>query len=116
MPEIRSDHDQVVNVQIGKRLAAWRIATGLTIRELAERLGWPHTTLGNYESGRRALPIARLFEIAAVLNHAPAALLVDSPEAASIIDQIVHNPERCVQVAYVLETLDDPLPELPDRK
>src|SRR6478672_9165775 len=106
--------DAALNVQIGRRVAGWRQSAGLTIRELADRLGWPHTTLGNYESGRRGLSIARLYEIAAALGHAPATLLVDEPEAAAIVDQVARDPERAAQVAFVLETLDDALPGPPE--
>src|SRR5919201_4144111 len=98
MATMTSSRDHEINIQIGQRLAGWRTGAGLTIRELADRLGWPHTTLGNYESGRRTLPIARLIEIAATLGHAPAALLIDPPEAAAIVDQIAGNPEPCAQV------------------
>lgn len=114
MAETTPDRDHMINVQIGQRVAAWRTAAGLTIRELAVRLGWPHTTLGNYESGRRALPIARLYEIAAALGHAPATLLVDEPEAAAIVDLVARDSERCAQIGFILETLNEALPEPPD--
>lgn len=113
MADTTSSRDHAVNVQIGRRVAAWRQSAGLTIRELADRLGWPHTTLGNYESGRRALPIARLYEIAAALGHAPAALLIDEPQAATIVDQIARDPERCAQIEFILETLRDAPPDMP---
>ena len=114
MAAMTSDRDYEINREIGQRLARWRTSAGLTMRELASRLGWPHTTLGNYESGRRALSIARLYEIAAALDHAPAALLVESEEAAAIVDQVARDGERAAQVAFVLETLDDALPGPPE--
>ena len=114
MAAIPSSRDHEINIEIGQRLARWRTGAGLTIRELADRLGWPHTTLGNYESGRRALSIARLYEIAAALGHAPATLLVESEEAAAIVDQVARDGERAAQVAFVLETLDAALPEPPE--
>lgn len=98
---------------VGRRLAAARQAAGLSIRDLADRLGWPHTTLGNYESGRRALPVVRLIDIANALGRSPAALLLDLPEAAAVVDQIADDVERCLQVAYFLETLAQPLPDDP---
>jgi transcriptional regulator with XRE-family HTH domain len=84
---------------------------GLTVRDLAARLGWPHTTLSNYEVGRRSLPVSRLYEIAAALQRTPASLLIEPPEAAIIVDALADNLDRCLQVQMVLETLDDPLPE-----
>jgi hypothetical protein len=38
-------------------------------------------------------------------------LLIDPPEAASIVDALADNLDRCLQVQMVMETLDDPLPE-----
>jgi transcriptional regulator with XRE-family HTH domain len=113
MADITSSGDNAINAEIGRRVAAWRQSAGLTIRELADRLGWPHTTLGNYESGRRALPIARLYDIAAALGHAPAVLLIDDPETAAIVDQIARDPERRAQLEFILETLGDAPPEMP---
>jgi hypothetical protein len=52
-----------------------------------------------------------LYAIAAALQRTPAALLIEPPEAAAIIDTLEGNPERCLQVQMVLETLDEPLPE-----
>jgi transcriptional regulator with XRE-family HTH domain len=114
MAAMTSSRDHEIHIQLGQRVAAWRTSAGLTIRELADRLGWPHTTLGNYESGRRALPIARLYEIAAALDHAPATLLVEEPEAAAIVDQVVLDPERCAQIGFILETLNDAPLEPPE--
>jgi transcriptional regulator with XRE-family HTH domain len=105
-----SSGDATLNVQIGRRVAGWRQSAGLTIRELADRLGWPHTTLGNYESGRRALSIARLYDIAAALDHAPAVLLIDDPETAAVVDEMARNPERRAQIGFILETLGDASP------
>ncbi len=96
----------LVDQQVGQRLAAARRAAGLPLRELAARLGWPHTTLGNYEQGRRPIKVAHLVAIATALGSSPAALLVELPEAAAIINALDGDLERCIQVAYILETLD----------
>jgi transcriptional regulator with XRE-family HTH domain len=106
-----NDDTSTIDQQIGQRIAAARQAAGLTVRDLATRLGWPHTTLSNYEVGRRSLPVSRLYEIAAALQRTPASLLIEPPEAASIVDVLADNLDRCLQVQMVLETLDDPLPE-----
>ena len=102
------------DVMIGKRLGQARHAAGLTIRGLAERLGWPHTTLGNYESGRRSLPVTRLYEIADALGRTPAALLIDQPEAAGLVDEIAANPERALQIRFVLDSLGSDVPIAPE--
>jgi transcriptional regulator with XRE-family HTH domain len=94
------------DVRIGRRVASARQAAGLTVRQLAARLGWPYTTLANYEEGRRPLRVAQLSAIAAVLGQSPAAFLVDLPEAATIINRIDGDLDRCLQVAFMLDSLD----------
>jgi transcriptional regulator with XRE-family HTH domain len=79
---------------------------GPTVRDLVARLGWLHTTLSNYEVGRRSLPVSCLYEIAAALQRTPASLLIEPPEAASIVDVLADNLDLCLQVQMVLETLD----------
>jgi transcriptional regulator with XRE-family HTH domain len=97
--------------EIGRLLAQARKAAGLTLRQLAARLGWPYTTLANYEEGRRPLRVAQLSAIAAALGQSPAAFLVALPEAAAVINRIDGDLERCLQVAFILESLDSALPE-----
>ena len=102
------------DVRIGQRLQQARQAAGLTMRKLAERLNWPHTTLGNYESGRRSLPVTRLYEIAEALGRTPAGLLVDLPEAAELVDEIATNPERALQIRFILDSLEADVPATPE--
>lgn len=96
------------DIQFGRRLARARQDAGLTLQELAERLGWHISTLHNYESGRRPLRIAQLAQLAAALNRSPAALLATSDEAISIIEQIDTSAERRAQVALFLAHIEDP--------
>jgi transcriptional regulator with XRE-family HTH domain len=100
---------------VGQRLAAARKAAGLTVRQLTDRLGWPdHSRLTSYETGRRALSVVTLMEIAQALDKAPAALLVESAEEAEIITQVVGNRERAQQLSYLIQLLDEPEPAPPD--
>jgi transcriptional regulator with XRE-family HTH domain len=93
---------------VGQRLAVARKAAGLTVRQLADHLGWPdHSRLTSYETGRRALSVVTLMEIAQALGQAPAALLVESPEEAEIITQVVGNRERAQQLAYLIQLLGE---------
>ena len=96
------------NVSFGRRLAHAREAAGLTLQQLADRVGWPVTTLHNYESGRRPLKVAQLVQLAEVLNRSPAALLAASESAISIIEQIDTDTERQEQVALFLSHLGRP--------
>jgi transcriptional regulator with XRE-family HTH domain len=95
------------DVQFGQRLARARQAAGLTLQELAERVGWHISTLHNYESGRRPLKIAQLVQLAAALNRSPAAFLAASDDAIPIIEQIDASAERREQVALFLSHLKD---------
>jgi transcriptional regulator with XRE-family HTH domain len=106
-----SDRDRWV----GQRLAAARKAAGLTVRQLADRLGWPdHSRLTSYETGRRTTSVVTLIEIARALGQAPAALLVESTEEATIITQVAGNRERAQQLAYLIQLLGEPEPVPPD--
>ena len=100
------DNTVNIDIQIGRRLASARKAAGFTVRQLAARLGWPYTTLANYEEGRRPLRIAQLIAIATALGRSPAAFLVDLPEAAAVIERIDGDLDRCLQVAFILNSLD----------
>ncbi len=94
-----------IDVRVGQRLARARKAAGLTLQELADQLGWPYSTLANYETGRRPIKLTHLEAISGVLHRSPAAFLVDSDEAAAIVEQVVGNQERCLQVLFFLDAL-----------
>ena len=103
----------LIDITVGQRIAEARQSVGLTVRDLAHQLGWPHTTLANYKKGRRPLTLARLETIAPALHRVPASFLVGLYEAAAIVEAIADNVERCIQIHLVLNTLDEPLPESP---
>ena len=67
--------------EIPNRLREWRKARGLTLDQLAERLGTTNQTLSRYERGERSLTIDLLLQIAPHLDCKPADLLPD-PESA----------------------------------
>src|SRR5687767_4065994 len=83
-----------VDVLVGSRIADARRFSGMSVRELATRLGWPHSTLNNYETGRRPIPLDRLFAVAGALHRPPAAFLVETPEEADVIAAIAGDIER----------------------
>lgn len=111
LPPGRSEDD--VARTVGRRIAQARIAAGMTLRALAVRLGVDHSTLAGYEAGRRPLRVTQLVAIARTLGLAPAALLIDPPEAAALVNQLDGNLERTLQISYILETLDMAGPEPP---
>lgn len=98
-------------VALGRRISEARTRAGLTLRALATRLGVDHSTLANYESGRRPLRVTQLIAIARALGCAPAALLIDPPEAAAVVNRLEGSLERALQVSYILDTLEQTGPE-----
>lgn len=95
-----------IDTQVGARLRAARSDAQLTIRQLAARLGWPYTTLANCEVGRRPLRVAQLVAVAKALGRSPATFLVDLLEAAAVIERIDGDLDRCLLVAFILDSLD----------
>lgn len=96
---------------VGSRIAESRRTAGLSVRELAATLGWPPSTLNNYETGRRPIPLDRLAAVAEALGRPPAAFLVATAEEAEVVAAIAGNLELCLQVKLVLAALAEPLPD-----
>lgn len=94
------------DVAIGRHITEERLLCGLTQQDLADRLGWPVSTLGNYESGRRALRVSQLAAIARALGRPPAALLAADPAEAAVIERVSRSRERAKQVLLFLDSLD----------
>ena len=103
--------EAAVAVTLGRRIGEARARAGLTLRALATQLGVDHSTLANYEAGRRQLRVTQLVAIARALGCAPASLLVDPPEAAELVNRLDGNLERALQISYILDTLELPQPE-----
>lgn len=97
--------DVSLNQIVAQRIAQTRRSARLTLEDVANQLGWPLSTLHNYESGRRPLKLDQLEAIAAVLHVPPAALLASSDAVATIIMAVEPNDERCAQVQMFLATL-----------
>lgn len=106
-----SVNEAEVAAAVGHRIAKARVAAGMTLRALAAHLGVDHSTLAGYEAGRRPLRVTQLIVIARALGISPAALLIDPPEAAAVVNRLDGNLERALQVSYILDTLELPGPE-----
>ncbi len=59
----------------GERLQAMREAHRLTLRDLSERSGIPHTVISNFETGRRLPSLEHLALLAVALEVDPVKLL-----------------------------------------
>ncbi len=93
--------------QIGRRLRHVREQAGLTLRDLAQRLDFPHhTILLKYERGETVPSAARLVSLARALNCSPAALLARDDRAMPIMTAVDQADEGALaQLAFVYETL-----------
>lgn len=67
---------------VARRVRAARLARGLTLRELARRLGVSPATVSQLETGKTGMSIGRLSQIATVLDTPVVDLLVEPPPDA----------------------------------
>ncbi|WP_158295642.1 helix-turn-helix domain-containing protein [Crenalkalicoccus roseus] len=59
-----------------EHLKAWREASGLTLKEVANRVGTTHATVSRWENGVQAIPPQKFKQLAVVYGATPAELLV----------------------------------------
>ena len=57
-----------INKAIGNRICGSRIHMGLSLEQLAERIGITYQQIHKYEKGTNNIPLGRLIEIAKVLE------------------------------------------------
>ncbi len=105
--------EQVEARQIGRRLRHIREQAGLTLRDLAQRLDFPHhTILLKYERGETIPSAARLVSLAQALNCSPAALLARDDRAMPMMTAVDQaDADALAQLAFVFETLAVPYDE-----
>lgn len=98
---------------VGQRIATARQRASLSIRDLADRIGWPRDTLVNYELGRRAITIERLDQIAEALGISAAALLVENEQLAALLNRLAFDSALFAHVQFFVDTLEDDIPQDP---
>ncbi|EEB55167.1 putative transcriptional regulator, partial [Wolbachia endosymbiont of Culex quinquefasciatus JHB] len=54
--------------QIGKKIKEWRLVRGYTQKDLAEKMSTTRDEISNYEQGRVAIPLEKLYAIAETLS------------------------------------------------
>jgi transcriptional regulator with XRE-family HTH domain len=111
---ILSDVSEKFSEQRGKRLRALREASGLSQRELAQRLNVHHSNIGFWESGAvpprsEVLPaMADIFgvRVEELLGHAPKRKIVAAPSgrARLVFDRVSKLPKR--QQRKILEVVE----------
>ncbi|WP_264735763.1 WO male-killing family protein Wmk [Wolbachia endosymbiont (group A) of Rhinocyllus conicus] len=63
--------------QIGKKIKEWRIVREYTQKDLAEKMNTTRHEISNYEQGRTAVPLDKLYEMAEALSINITDLLID---------------------------------------
>ena len=61
-------YNDVINENLGNRLKELRLTHRLTQQEIAEKMGIPKSTYGNYERGERGVPLSQLNKLCAIYN------------------------------------------------
>jgi len=102
------EDDGAVRRHVGRRVGALRRERGMTLRQLADLLGWPQDTLVNYEYGRRPITVERLVALAQTLGCTPAALLVGDDDTAAVIETMSSNPGITPQIVNFIKELGEP--------
>src|SRR5882672_6928577 len=115
---MQDDNDRILDKHIGNKIKERRKILDLTQAELAKILGLSHQQVQRYESGENAPSMARLLEIANVLNVKPQyfyenAPLLRKPLTNTINETISRDPTRPLRLLLVE---DNPTDELLFRK
>lgn len=105
--------------QMPNRIREWRKAQGMTLDDLAERVGSTNQTLSRYETGKRNLTVDLMTQLAPALGCRPADLLLDGE---SVWDGQVHRlatafqrlgpQERAVIERMIMAFAEQPEPVL----
>jgi transcriptional regulator with XRE-family HTH domain len=105
--------ERAAAIRIGKRLRDAREEAGLSLRELAQRVGLrDHTVLIKYERGETPPNSARLLSLAQALGCSAAALLAGRDETMALIAAVDQADDLLVaQLEFMLERLQSPPPE-----
>lgn len=109
------DNLEAWRIAAGKTLKAERAAAGLSVRQLAERLGWGTASITRYEKGERAISLDQLVEISEIFGITPVSLMQKIEERLSRIrnsqtSNVVQMPDRFVIDDTVQAAFDAPKP------
>ena len=104
-------------MHIGERIKARRIEIGMSMRELAEKMGYQnHSTISRIESGDVDLPQSKISQFAEILRTSPAYLMGwISEETSQKNDQLAKLIVRMRTDADFYETVSA-LAELSEKK
>lgn len=66
-----------IRYQIAQKVRSWRLKRGYTQKDLAEKMNTTRHEISNYEQGRTAVPLEKLYAIAETLSINITDLLIE---------------------------------------
>ncbi|WP_265030110.1 WO male-killing family protein Wmk [Wolbachia endosymbiont (group A) of Philonthus cognatus] len=74
--------------QIGKKIKEWRAVREYTQKDLAEKMDTTRDEISNYEQGRVAIPLEKLYAIAETLSISITDLLIEEDEGSRVENEL----------------------------
>ncbi|CAQ54382.1 Putative transcriptional regulator [Wolbachia endosymbiont wPip_Mol of Culex molestus] len=74
--------------QIGKKIKEWRLVREYTQKDLAEKMNTTRDEISNYEQGRTAVPLDKLYEMAEALSINITDLLIEKDEGSTVENEL----------------------------
>ncbi|MBR9984138.1 MAG: helix-turn-helix domain-containing protein [Wolbachia endosymbiont of Homalodisca vitripennis] len=74
--------------QIGKKIKEWRLVREYTQKDLAEKMVTTRDEISNYEQGRVAIPLEKLYSIAETLSISITDLLIEEDEGSEVENEL----------------------------
>lgn len=74
--------------QIGKKIKEWRLVREYTQKDLGEKMSTTRHEVSNYEQGRTAVPLDKLYEMAEALSINITDLLIEKDEGSRVENEL----------------------------
>lgn len=75
--------------QIGKKIEEWRLVREYTQKDLGEKMSTTRHEISNYEQGRTAVPLDKLYEMAEALSINITDLLIEEDEGSKVENELL---------------------------
>ncbi|WP_065106833.1 WO male-killing family protein Wmk [Wolbachia endosymbiont of Nomada ferruginata] len=75
--------------QIGKKIKEWRLVREYTQKDLGEKMSTTRHEVSNYEQGRTAVPLDKLYEMAEALSINITDLLIEKDEGSTVENELL---------------------------
>ncbi|QTG98296.1 helix-turn-helix domain-containing protein [Wolbachia endosymbiont of Rhagoletis indifferens] len=75
--------------KIGKKIKEWRLVREYTQKDLGEKMSTTRHEVSNYEQGRTAVPLDKLYEMAEALSINITDLLIEKDEGSTVVPDLI---------------------------